>query len=334
MSQKFCFIGAVDCGKSTLAGHLLYKLGGISEHDVQQIQNKCTGKETSQMWSRVLDIYEEEQMRGKTNEFDFKDITYNNKHFTIIDTPGHKIFSREMIIGLLRFSNEPIIAILVLSAAKKEFESGWKNQETNILGQTKEDIFLVRAAGINNIIIAINKMDYINWDFERYQYIKNESYNYIKKFGFDTINYIPLSGFQGIGLVNNDFIPNWYNDNHLMGLLDDISQNIISPTSTILPVPFDTIKCKLSIMWTPPTEPISNGFIISIHYENIEVEGEILALRNPNSNKKGLYIAKKGETIEALIKTDKIIKQELGTNRMIIRYKGETIGYAKIIAVK
>lgn len=91
--KKFVAIGHVDTGKSTFCGHLLYKCNYINDHDFKKIKDKAKQDQMEKwIWARILDIYEEETSRGKTHEFSEIGFTYNDKDYTLIDTPGHQKF--------------------------------------------------------------------------------------------------------------------------------------------------------------------------------------------------------------------------------------------------
>jgi translation elongation factor EF-1alpha len=195
---QFCIFGHCDTGKSTLAGHLYKLVGGISDHDFDNIKQKCAKEGTlTQLYSRILDIYEEEQIKGKTHEsyileFDYPKGSSGMHKFQLIDTPGHKMFIRELINTLSAMETENIIGCLVISAKKGEFEAGWGN------GTTKEDIIIARSLGINNILILVNKMDLIDWNKAIYDNIIKEVTPFIKnvcKFYFH--KFIPISGQTG-----------------------------------------------------------------------------------------------------------------------------------------
>jgi translation elongation factor EF-1alpha len=111
----FVAVGQVDSGKSALCGHLLYKCGYVDERNMEKIRIKAKeDKMEPWIWSRVLDVYEEEMARGKTHEFDT--VLFENKatgrSYRLIDTPGHQKFVRSMIEGI---SGKVNIAVVLIS---------------------------------------------------------------------------------------------------------------------------------------------------------------------------------------------------------------------------
>lgn len=329
-NKKFCFFGHVDCGKSTFAGHLYYKLGGIDQHEFDRIKDGCTSKQKSHIFSRIFDVNAEEQERSKTHEYTFYDLLYNNVTYTIIDTPGHASFAGSLIKGLFRFSNDNIIGVLIISARKGEFEAGWKG------GQTKEDIILTRAVGIKKFIILINKMDTCDWNQERYNNITSIVSAFLKKCHIKHYNYIPVSGYDGIGINSLDNMPEWYNGNCFLDTLDSIEMkmNQVIPFST---KQWNIMQCMINIVWSPYI--ITKGFSCLLHYE--EEEYDVTFIKITNKNMKNKEMAKEGDQISCIIKSNDLIVSQLDCNKVILRHFGsgstlnefKTIGFGIIMNV-
>lgn len=315
--KKFCFIGHVDSGKSSTAGHLYVKCGGLSEHELNKLK-KESEKNNYQLWSRVLDIWEEEQQKGKTHEFNLLPFTYNDQPFELIDTPGHKIFIRSLIEGLTYFESTNVIGCLIISMSKGEFESGWDK------GQTKEDIILARSVGIRSLIVLFNKMDTIDFDQEKYEIVKKQVKKFIEDCRFETVDYIPISGYQGIGLTDKEGLPDWYKENTLM---DTISQ--IEPKQINIPeIPKDewnTMICEIKILFT--NNIITKGYQCVLHFDGQEFEAKILQIRDKS-------FLKVKDTGQILISTNKIIKKNRKTRKIILRSEDHTIGFGRILKVK
>ena len=182
---------------STMCGHLLYKTGTISEHDMENIREEAaTDKMTSWSWARVMDVLEEERRRGKTHESSSRQFKWKNREFRLIDTPGHKLFIREMINTLFA---ESLIGVIVISAY--EFGPAFER------GQIKEDLMLLRSAGIENLIILYNKMDLIKWDPGILETVSTQVMKFVKTLKFKTVDSVPISAFLGINLVDSEGLP-------------------------------------------------------------------------------------------------------------------------------
>ena len=149
-------IGHVDSGKSTLTGHILYKLGHVSKQNLRKNEklSETNGKNGFQ-FAYVMDETEEERERGVTIEVTSRFFSTKNRDFTILDAPGHRDYITNMICGAANAN----AAILVIDAVASAFERGWDGYHAT----TKEHAILARSQGIHEMIVAVNKMEQQNW---------------------------------------------------------------------------------------------------------------------------------------------------------------------------
>lgn len=190
---RFVLIGHVDHGKSTLAGHLLYKAGKFSEHDLEKTTKEAEGSKMSRWkWAFLLDTNGEERVRGKTHEFSVVPFRHDGSAFELIDTPGHSTFVRSMIQGIGLFPN--VIAVLVVSAIPNECHSAFEK------GMLKEQCILARASGILHLVVAINKMDAVEWKEENFDSVRNLLRPFLKSLRFKSVQYHPVSAYEGKGI--------------------------------------------------------------------------------------------------------------------------------------
>jgi peptide chain release factor subunit 3 len=202
------FIGHVDAGKSTIGGHIMYLTGQVDKRTLEKYEREAKEKNRESWYlSWALDTNIEERDKGKTVEVGRAFFETDSKHFTILDAPGHKSFVPNVIGG----ASQADIAVLVISARKGEFETGFEHG-----GQTREHVMLVKTAGVRHLIIAVNKMDdpTVEWDESRFIEIKEKLTPYLKKCGFNTdVFYIPVSGLTGVNLKDVDRgVCTWYKD--------------------------------------------------------------------------------------------------------------------------
>lgn len=188
------FCGHVDAGKSTIGGQIMFLTGMVDKRTLEKYEREAKEKNRESWYlSWALDTNAEEREKGKTVEVGRAFFETEKKHFVILDAPGHKGFVPNMIGG----ASQADIAVLVISARKGEFETGFERG-----GQTREHALLVKTAGVKYLIVLINKMDdsTVNWDPDRYNEIKDKLVPYLKKCGFqpgkDTY-FMPCSGFTG-----------------------------------------------------------------------------------------------------------------------------------------
>ncbi len=209
-------VGHVDHGKSTTVGHLFYLTGTIDERTAKTYEEdaKKLGKETFK-FAWVLDKLKEERERGLTIDVAYLKFETPKYFFTIIDAPGHRDFVKNMVTG----ASQSDAAILFVSAKRGEFEAG-----IGPGGQTREHAFLAYTLGVNQMVVAINKMDdaSVNWKQERYEEIKNEISRMLKMVGYnvDKVPFVPTSGWTGDNLVKRSDKMPWYKGPPLFEALD------------------------------------------------------------------------------------------------------------------
>ena len=215
------FVGHVDSGKSTISGSLLYSLGQVDERAIEKYKREAKVKNReSWFMAYIMDTYEEEREKGKTVDIGKATFSTPHRRFTLLDAPGHAGYIPNLLLGACQAD----VAGLVISAKKGEFESGFDKQ-----GSTREHTLLLKALGVNNLIVMVNKMDEdsVKWSKERYDDIVKQLKPFIHKCGFDTeknVKWIPISGLTGENLC----VPldkhkcDWYEGPDLIQLMDTI----------------------------------------------------------------------------------------------------------------
>ena len=191
------FIGHVDAGKSTMGGNLLYITGMVDKRTMEKYEREAkeAGRDSWYL-SWALDSTPQERAKGKTVEVGRAYFETDSRRYTILDAPGHKTFVPSMISGAAQAD----VAILVISARKGEFETGFEKG-----GQTREHIMLVKTAGVSKVIVVINKMDdsTVEWSKARYDEIKEKLTPFIRAAGFNLktdVSFIPVSAYTGANL--------------------------------------------------------------------------------------------------------------------------------------
>jgi len=179
--------------------------------EIEEMAKKM-GKETWK-WAWILDKYKEERERGLTIDLAYLKFESKKYSFTLIDAPGHRDFVKNMITG----ASQADAALLVVSAKTGEYEAG-----VSAAGQTREHIFLAKTMGINQLVVAINKMDEVNWSKERYEEVKAGVQKLLRMVGYDIskVPFVPISGFTGDNLVEKSSNMPWYDGPTLVEALD------------------------------------------------------------------------------------------------------------------
>jgi elongation factor 1-alpha len=204
--------GHVDAGKSTTTGHLIFKLGGISEREMQKLQQEADnlGK-SSFAFAYYMDKDKAERERGVTINCTTKEFFTDSYHYTIVDAPGHRDYVKNMITG----AGCADVALLLVPAESGGFETAvakGDHASGEVQGQTRQHARLLGLLGIEKLIVGVNKMDSCDWSEQRFNEIKSEMTQMITSAGFKPkqVPFIPFSGFKGENLVDpTDKMP-WY----------------------------------------------------------------------------------------------------------------------------
>jgi elongation factor 1-alpha len=205
------FIGHVDHGKSTTIGRLLWDTENLPEEEMRKLEEAAeeAGKESFN-FAFAMDSLEEERERGVTIDLAHQEFDTDDYHFTIIDAPGHRDFIKNMITG----ASQADAAVLVVAA------------DDGIQPQTKEHAYLAKTLGIDQLAVAVNKMDLEDFAEDSYNDIKDEVSQLIQGVGFDAseIDFVPVSSFNGDNVVEESDEMGWYDGPTLAAALDDFQE--------------------------------------------------------------------------------------------------------------
>ncbi|MDR3223068.1 MAG: translation elongation factor EF-1 subunit alpha [Methanobrevibacter sp.] len=248
---NLAFIGHVDHGKSTLVGHLLLQSGAIAEQQLDEGENK---------FRFVMDKLTEERERGVTIDLAHAKFETPTYEFTIVDCPGHRDFVKNMITG----ASQADAAVLVVAA------------DDGVMPQTKEHVFLSRTLGINQLIIAINKMDLIKYDEKKFNELKDEVTALIATVGYKDITFLPLSAFEGDNISESSANTPWYKGPSLIDALNELKAPE-KPTSLPLRVPIQDVY-SITGVGTVPVGRVETGIMKkgeNVVFEPAGASGEV-----------------------------------------------------------
>jgi elongation factor 1-alpha len=268
-------IGHVDHGKSTSIGHLFYDAGAIEPKYAKDMEAeaKASGKESFK-YAWLLDRLKEERERGITIDLAFYKLETGKNFFTVIDSPGHRDFVKNMVTGASQADG----AILLISAKRGEYEAG-----TNPGGQTREHAFLAKTLGVNQMVVAVNKMDdpTVNWSQQRYDEVKDGVSRLLQVVGYDVskINFVPVSGWTGDNLVKKSTNMPWYKGPTLIEALDDFTMPP-KPIEKPLRIPVQEVY-SIRGVGTTPVGKVETGVLKvndTIIFEPSELTGEVKSI--------------------------------------------------------
>jgi elongation factor 1 alpha-like protein len=226
-----------------MMGRLLLDLGVVDQRTVDKLRKEADkiGKSSFALaW--VLDQRTEERARGVTIDIATNRFETDSTIFTILDAPGHRDFIPNMIAG----ASQADFAILVIDAGVGAFESGLK-------GQTREHSLLIRSMGVARVIVAVNKLDTVDWSKERFDEITHQVTGFLTATGFQSknVSFVPVSGLTGDNLVRQATDPaaSWYQG---PTLVDELESS--EPTTRALTKPLRmSISEVFKTMQSPTT---------------------------------------------------------------------------------
>lgn len=208
--MNLVFIGHVDHGKSTTVGRLLYDSGNVDEAAMRKLKEEAQklGKAGFE-FAFVMDKLKEERERGVTIDLAHKRFETDKFDLTIIDAPGHKDFVKNMITG----ASQADAGVLVVAA------------NDGVMAQTKEHVFLSRTLGVNQLIIAINKMDMKGHDQKVFESVKAEVEKLLKSVGYDPskIQFLATAAFPGENIFKRSDKMPWYKGPTLYEAINNLS---------------------------------------------------------------------------------------------------------------
>lgn len=201
--------GSVDDGKSTLIGRLLFDSKKLYEDQLDALErdSKRVGNAGEHIdYALLLDGLKAEREQGITIDVAYRYFSTNKRKFIIADTPGHEQYTRNMITG----GSTANLAIILVDA------------RTGIITQTKRHTYLTSLLGIKHIVLAVNKMDLVDFDQSIFDNIANSYREFIKPLGIEDVTCIPLSALDGDNVVNKSERTPWYNGLSLLDHLENV----------------------------------------------------------------------------------------------------------------
>jgi bifunctional enzyme CysN/CysC len=269
---RFITCGSVDDGKSTLIGRLLYDSKMIFEDQLSALEgdSKKFGTQGQNIdFALLVDGLAAEREQGITIDVAYRFFSTDKRKFIVADTPGHEQYTRNMATG----ASTADLAILMIDARK------------GILTQTKRHSFIVSLLGIKNVVLAINKMDLVNYDQATFNHIEKEYRSFAKDLGFAEIVSIPLSALVGDNILEHSTKTPWFSGSTLMEHLETVQI-----ASDIKEKPF-----RLPVQWVNRPNLDFRGFSGTIASGSVKVGDEIIALPSAKTSTVKSIIGPKGE---------------------------------------
>ncbi|MGA1424953.1 MAG: sulfate adenylyltransferase subunit CysN [Steroidobacteraceae bacterium] len=220
---RFITCGSVDDGKSTLIGRLLFESQQIPEDQIAALKrdSRRFGTQGDSIdFALLVDGLSAEREQGITIDVAYRYFSSARRSFIVADTPGHEQYTRNMATG----ASTADLAVLLVDA------------RTGLTVQTRRHAYLVSLMGLKHVVLAINKMDLLSYDEQRYRAIERDFARYASKLGFETLVAIPMSALRGDNVTTRSSAMPWYDGPSLIEHLDTIDIRRPPQAGSVFPV--------------------------------------------------------------------------------------------------
>jgi bifunctional enzyme CysN/CysC len=273
---RFITCGSVDDGKSTLIGRLLWDSKMIFEDQLASLEadSKRVGTQGDKIdYALLLDGLQAEREQGITIDVAYRFFSTDKRKFIVADTPGHEQYTRNMVTGASTAS----VAVILIDARK------------GMLTQTRRHSYLVSLVGIKHIVLAINKMDLVEFSQQRFEEIRKEYEEFAAGLGFGEIVSIPISALNGDNLLAPLGNTDWYQGPTLMTYLETV--NALDET---LKKPF-----RMPVQWVNRPDLDFRGFSGTIASGTVSPGDTIVVTGSGQTSKVKRIVTMDGDLQEA-----------------------------------
>ena len=290
---RFLTCGSVDDGKSTLIGRLLYDSKMVYEDQLDKIKN--TSKLSSgtkedgfdpAILAELMDGLEEEREQGITIDVAYRFFSTAKRKFIIADTPGHIQYTRNMATG----ASTADLAIILIDA----------RDDHGVMEQTKRHSFIASLLGIKHVLVAVNKMDLVDYREERFEEIKRDYLSFSTRLDIPDLHFIPISALLGDNIVDRGDNMPWYNGSTLMDFLETV--NIGSDRN------FTDFRMPVQLVVRPDIN--FRGFAGTIASGIVRVGVEIMTLPSRKKSKIKEIVTQDGNLQEAFVPQSIVLTME------------------------
>ena len=206
---RFITCGSVDDGKSTLIGRILYEAQTLFENQIETLKKESikSGTQGNEIdFALLLDGLEAEREQGITIDVAYRYFTTTRRKFIVADTPGHEQYTRNMVTG----ASTADVSVILVDARK------------GILEQTRRHSIICSTLGIKRIVLAINKMDLVDYNQDIFDHIEDDYRTFANQLDFESITPIPISALKGCNILQQATQTEWYKGPTVMEFLETV----------------------------------------------------------------------------------------------------------------
>ena len=226
---RFITCGSVDDGKSTLIGRLLYESKMLFEDQLAAVEadSRKWGTQGGDIdFALLVDGLAAEREQGITIDVAYRFFSTDRRKFIVADTPGHEQYTRNMVTG----ASTADVAVILIDARK------------GVLTQTRRHSYLVSLIGIRKVVLAINKMDLMDYSEKVYRQIEEDYRAFAQKIGLVDITAMPLSALKGDNMLEPSSRMGWYHGPTLMGYLETVELDETRQQAGVLRMPVQWVN--------------------------------------------------------------------------------------------
>ena len=274
---RFITCGSVDDGKSTLIGRLLYDSKMIFEDQLAALESdsKKVGTQGQEIdFALLVDGLAAEREQGITIDVAYRFFSTDKRKFIVADTPGHEQYTRNMVTG----ASTADLAVILIDARK------------GVLVQTRRHSFLVSLIGIKHIVLAVNKMDLVDFSQEVFDKIVADYRAFAKQIGFDNVLAIPISGLKGDNITTTTGAMPWYKGPTLMNHLETVQVDDVA----------DKAPFRMWVQWVNRPDLDFRGFSGTIGSGSIRPGDKIRALPSGKESHVTRIVTQDGDLAQAI----------------------------------
>jgi sulfate adenylyltransferase subunit 1 len=274
---RFITCGSVDDGKSTLIGRLLWDSKMVFEDQLFALESdsRKVGTQGGAIdYALLLDGLQAEREQGITIDVAYRFFSTDRRKFIVADTPGHEQYTRNMVTG----ASTAQVAIILVDARK------------GLLTQTRRHSYLVSLVGIRHVVLAVNKMDLIGFDRDRFESIIDDYREFAVPLGFHSITAIPISALNGDNVIDASDNTPWYQGQTLMNYLETIRCE-------------DEKKCqafRMPVQWVNRPHLDFRGFCGTIAAGSIRLGDEVRVASSGRTSRVARIVTMDGDLAEAV----------------------------------
>ncbi|GAB6083089.1 sulfate adenylyltransferase subunit CysN [Desulfuromonas carbonis] len=274
---RFITCGSVDDGKSTLIGRMLWDSKLIFEDQLAALEadSKRVGTQGEAIdYALLLDGLQAEREQGITIDVAYRYFSTDRRKFIVADTPGHEQYTRNMVTG----ASTAQVAVILIDARK------------GILTQTRRHSYLVSLVGIRHVVLAINKMDLVGYDGERFAGIVRDYEVFAAGLGFDQVAAIPISALKGDNVLTRSDRTPWYQGPPLLEFLEQVEV-----ADTALRKPF-----RMRVQWVNRPHLDFRGYCGTVASGVVRPGDELVVAASGQTSKIARIVTLDGDLDEAV----------------------------------